>query len=82
MIVATYPGKNTSCSCWLTFRDVILTQFAKNNDVMIYAIDVFEIEGQDETYKLVLADKEPTIAFFNKNHHFLKFFLIKPAFIL
>lgn len=64
MIVATYPGKNTSCSCWLTFRDVILTQFAKNNDVMIYAIDVFEIEGQDETYKLVLADKEPTIAFF------------------
>ena len=64
MIVATYPGKNTHCSCWLTFRDVILPQFAQNSNVMIYAVDVFDIMGQDETYKLVLADKEPTIALF------------------
>ena len=63
MVVTTYPGKDTTCSCWRTF-EYVLNDYVKAKEAIIYAVDALEIQGKYNDFGLVVSDKDPSIAFF------------------
>lgn len=64
MIVFTYPGKDTHCSCWKEIELYMLPKLAKETEYLVYAVDAYEIERAEETYNLVIDLESPSIVFF------------------
>ena len=70
MVIATYPGKDTTCSCWRTF-EYVLNDYVKAKDAIVYAIDAYEVIGKYNDFGLTLSTSDPSIAFF-KNGKLVK----------
>lgn len=64
MIVVTYPGDNSSCSCWKDFQREVLPKVATETEYLIYAINVFNIIDKDNEFNLTLPEDRASIAFF------------------
>ena len=66
MIVVTYPGKDTHCSCWKTMENVLLPKLAKETEYLVYAVDAFEIDRSTDKFSLVVDLASPSIVFFKE----------------
>lgn len=64
-VLVTYPGKDSTCSCWRIF-ELVIEDFVLENDAIIYAIDVFQVIGKNNDFNLSLSTSSPSIAFFEK----------------
>lgn len=64
-VLVTYPGKDSTCACWRVF-EMVIEKYAKEEERIIYAVDVFQVLGKSNEFKLSLSTSAPSIAFFNK----------------
>lgn len=63
--LVTYPGKDSTCSCWRVF-EMLINSYVKNNVEIIYGVDVYQIIGKSNTFNLSLSESSPSIALFKK----------------
>lgn len=64
-ILVTYPGADSTCSCWRVF-EMIINQYVNANVEIIYGVDVYQIMGKNNDFNLSLSTSSPSISFFKK----------------
>ena len=53
-ILVTYPGADSTCSCWIVF-EMIIERYIPNHVEIIYGVDVFQIMGKNNDFNLSLS---------------------------
>ena len=59
MLVAVYPGEDSTCGCWTTFQRVIY-RFIQNTNYKVYCVNTFDLWASNDTYGFEAFSDSPT----------------------